>query len=497
MLYLPTLKILAVTKHDPTEKLVFVDPTRQCQLESTASTALFGSNEDLFGIFDWQLTIRSVKFNYLVVGTGTSRPPGSNAPKSERGKVRILKLQRIEYRSSEPDYDIQTSIEVRKQFVWTAPDAVLAVAPFHYSILYSSGYKLYMKSLNTEMMAFDTVPLEITLPSPVLSITTSENRIFASTQKNSVVLIGFENRSLVFLESDSVSRNMFHHMQILPDFVVGSDKDRSVFGLVAHDGRRHFANLELQFRCKLSTSISRLGLGRFKPVYFQQEDDGGQEADLNDEVIVGTGVNGSIYGFQVLTGQELNTLVSGHLKTVIAEIARYLARKQTYRGHQVLSKTDVGFDSTYPVQLALITPEFGLAPILTDPEIESFQISSSTARTKQNQASYVEEQFLNLSFTPLTKSSSSSVYHVDSDVLAYLSDLLFLIKNNLTSKSRRSRRVTSISSTPADTLAEPSAREGTSTPFSESFRALVIDNPSKKEGHIFEWMDKVLNGIML
>lgn len=233
---------------------------------------------------------------------------------------------------------------------------------------------------------------------------------------------------------------MFHHLQYKSDFVVGTDKEHSIFGLRSHSEKTHFSNMDLQFKCTLPTAVSRLCRGRFVPVqqHFDIQQSGtclGKEGGLDhpeprfDEVIVGTGVNGSIFGFRILDEGEFFKIFD-HLKAVVAELAQYYAQRSEHRLGQILGRSNSFVDTTYPLQLGLVPADFGLSAILQDVELSSPRRSDLQRKSATMAEALIDSTF-NLSSVARTSVSVSSIRHIDGDVMAYLNDLLI----HMTSKA--------------------------------------------------------------
>ncbi|KAK9374397.1 uncharacterized protein V1513DRAFT_380436 [Lipomyces chichibuensis] len=338
-------------------------------------------------------------------------------------------------------------VDIKKQFSWTTPDAVWAIAQFQqYSLAYAAGSKVYLKTLNVETLKFEPNPAEITIRSPAVNLSSDGDLIYASTRNNSVVVLAYRNNSLVFVESDAVARSMLHHQVYMHDFVVGADKDRAIFGLYSHRERRHFSNMALQFKFVLPTAVSRLRLGRFVPVRDHPDIDDGrpfaviaaEDSSVPDpqfeDIIVGAGINGSVYGIRILSQEEYQKL-SYHLRRVVREICRHY-RRQRRSSQRGLGSSETSPDAgKYPLGLGLIPKEFGISQVLVDSNLGPHGLPDSEKererRRRRMSADLIDvpsDQLSGLA-VPRKSPSETSLRHIDGDVFIYLNNLLLHLRS--------------------------------------------------------------------
>ncbi|KAK9322738.1 hypothetical protein V1517DRAFT_259703 [Lipomyces orientalis] len=342
-------------------------------------------------------------------------------------------------------------VDVKKQFGWSAPEAVWAITQFQqYSLAYAAGSKVYLKTLNVETLKFDPNPAEITIRSPAVNLSSDGDLIYASTRNNSIVVLAYRNDALVFVESDAVARSMLHHQVYTHNFVVGADKDRAIFGLYGHDERRHFSNMAMQFKFVLPTAVSRLRIGRFVPVRDHPDIDDGRPyvvdsaEDLSipdpefEDVIVGAGINGAVFGIRILSQEEYLKL-SYHFRRVVREICRHY-RRQRRTLHQGQIPTESRLDAErYPLELGLTPREYGISRVLLDSNVLPHgRRDSETERDSRKRRMPVDMIEVPSGQLPdLTSAwkfpSETSVRYIDGDVFVYLNNLLLHLRSLRTS----------------------------------------------------------------
>ncbi|KAK9246934.1 hypothetical protein V1506DRAFT_455922 [Lipomyces tetrasporus] len=338
-------------------------------------------------------------------------------------------------------------VDIKKQFGWSAPEAVWAITQFQqYSLAYAAGSKVYLKTLNVETLKFDPNPAEITIRSPAVNLSSDGNLIYASTRNNSIVVLAFRNNALVFVESDPLARSMLHHQVYAHNFVVGADKDRAIFGLYGHDERRHFSNMGMQFKFVLPTAVSRLRIGRFVPVRDHPDiDDGGphvvfpaEGASIPDpefeDVIVAAGINGAVFGIRILSQEEYIKL-SYHFRRVVREICRHYRRqRRTLHRGQILSENRLDAER-YPLELGLIPKEYGISRVLVDSNVLPHgRRDSETERDSRKRRISIDMIEVPSGQLPdLTSAwkfpSEASVRYIDGDVFVYLNDLFLHLRS--------------------------------------------------------------------
>ncbi|KAK9464755.1 hypothetical protein V1512DRAFT_212497 [Lipomyces arxii] len=302
-------------------------------------------------------------------------------------------------------------IEVQKQFSWTTTERVLALAQYQeHSLVYGSGSKVCLRTLDAELLKFNTTYSELTLRSPVVNLTVDNDVIYVSTRNHSVVAVTYQDSHLIYFEGDPVARSMMHHLSYGRNFVIGCDKDNTVIGLHRHEEQRHRLNMSLKFRQTMPSTVSRLRLGRFVPVRHHPDiEDSAAGADVRDvkfeKTIVGTAINGSVYGFRVLSKDEFESL-DLHFRRVVFDVCRLLCYNH--------SDKTVG----YPLKLYLIPKKYGVLAVLND------LTKDKTQRRLTNE--------LNWRYRMVRESVGDvSVNSIDGDVLAYLNDVMEGLKDQL------------------------------------------------------------------
>ncbi|KAK9366618.1 hypothetical protein V1509DRAFT_568302 [Lipomyces kononenkoae] len=426
-------------------------------------------------------------------------------------------------------------IDVKKQFSWGTPEPVWAITPFQqYSLAYAAGNKVYVKTLNVETLKFDPNQVEITIRSPAVNLSPDGDLIYVSTRNNSIVVLAYRNDSLIFVESDAVARSMLHHQVYMRDFGIGTDKDRAIFGLYSHEERSHFSNMTLQFKFVLPTAVSRLRLGRFVPVRDHPNvDDGGPftvyaEAPAGipdpefEDVVIGTGVNGSVYGIRVLSQVEYQKL-SYHLRRVVREICRYYRRQRRSTTQRRLSSSGTSQDTgKYPLGLGLIPNEFfEISQVLVDSDLGRHGLRDlkrdRTSRRRRMSVDMIDVssgQFSGLADTAKPP-PTMSLRHIDGDVFVYLHNLLLHLRstNSYISSRQPQERNELVPNTHSEAgngedgpaLTESSTEEndhedGSHNDSSQSsnyyrFSALMADDESHLQPQ--EWINRIVNGIVL
>ncbi|KAK9446438.1 uncharacterized protein V1518DRAFT_378800 [Limtongia smithiae] len=379
-------------------------------------------------------------------------------------------------------------VKLELKYSLRTADSVLAVAPFRKSsLVYSTTNKVHMASLHSH--TDDLVPVgEVVLRSAVVHLTCDDDTIYASTMSHSIVVIKYQAGSLVVTESDPMARKMIHHVQYRPQYVLGTDKDRTIVCLQSHNERKHFQNMSIVFQCTLPTMLSRLGVGKFLPARESHDTEtpidtaaSMRYADLNmpreldpqpdfEDVVIGVGINGSTYGFRILSERE-HTILCAYFDHLIHEISKRFRMRRRKAIRKSVPKSII--EVLYPLELGLISRAFQVSGVLVSEPVNSVPETNETVKA------------------PYT----SSARHIDGDVLAYMHDLMAEIDDDRTFIGSAGS-VGSASSSGASSISSNSSMSSTSSSSSASSSAnqsrTSFVSPQTKE-----WLDLMLNGISL
>ncbi|KAK7204392.1 mono-functional DNA-alkylating methyl methanesulfonate N-term-domain-containing protein [Myxozyma melibiosi] len=557
MVYFDHVKALVATRDLPFNRLVFIDVASQKVLESTPTDSLIPPSEEIQSINEWHAQMRSRECHFLIMGTAirsngnAAAAQHNSSHRQDRGKIRVFRIRRTSHGASgmerptfgagglcdssppggsstdtgydEPQSTIPIELEIKKQFSWTTPEAVIAVAKFKdLALVYSAGNKVYVKMLNIDTVKFDFPAIEVTLRSPAINFSVENNLIFASTRSNSIVVIAYAEGSLVIQESDAIARSMLHHHQYLSNFVIGTDKDHAIFGLRSQNERTHFSNMELQFKCVLPTAISRLRRGNFVAAHLcagnkEREkssrdsttatkmstgsgapSEGEEPSPTFEDVLIGTGINGSIYGFRILDEREFYELFN-HLKALVAELAQRYSRLQRQRLQQMAGRSSAFTDTTFPLQLGLIPNGFGLSGLLHD--VGFFAHGYAVSKQHISEDSIVDSA-ANLSSLPQASVKKPSIRQIDGDVMLYLHELRKILASEYPPNDHQERESSWSMSEHDGAASSVSMRTYGSRYSSTSFgsREVTEHGSSIDGGGQFcsqSWIDCYLKGIVL
>ncbi|KAI5814269.1 hypothetical protein BZA77DRAFT_250504, partial [Pyronema omphalodes] len=252
------------------------------------------------------------EYRYIAIGTGTIAP--GQLP-SGRGIILTLKQ------------DTDGKIDIRKQFQWKESEPVYSLAPFGSNgILCCAGKTLKLRTLNEQTLKMEDAAFTHLRSAATHISVASNNLIHLSCAADSLLVAAYENGELKKIFSDSVARNGFHHIKVLPNLVLATDKQ---YGLT---GQWHFTappsdtnalrSTKTIFDAELTSSISRIRRGRCRPPWIdnQKKIPGvvmipeGLEPDEytgitgNGDNLIAAGVDGSFFQLTILTKEAVELL---------------------------------------------------------------------------------------------------------------------------------------------------------------------------------------------
>lgn len=134
-----------------------------------------------------------------------------------------------------------------------------------------------------------------------------EPLIYLSTSEDSVLVLHYIDNTLTESFSDEISRNGFHHTNLLPDLILATDKQYGVIGLWKPPLQRTLTSLHTVFEAELASSISRIRRGTCRPPWVPPGRciPGVVDGAKN---ILAAGVDGSFFQLMVLDAGALKLL---------------------------------------------------------------------------------------------------------------------------------------------------------------------------------------------
>ncbi|KAF8544950.1 hypothetical protein BDD12DRAFT_915223 [Trichophaea hybrida] len=233
-------------------------------------------------------------YQYVTLGTGSINP---NLPGVSGGRVIVLSLRR----------NTDGMVEIRKRTQVICDEPVYSLAPYgSSSLLYCSGTKLYMRAFNLDTKKLDVIA-ETKLRSSAVQISVSEQLIYLSCASDSILAVKFENNKLVETFSDEVARNGFHHVKLLQDLVVATDKQYSIVGLWQPRNKPTLQSLTTIFEADLTSSVSRIRRGICRPPWVPPTRHLPGVISGTENVIA-AGVDGSFFQLTILDERALRLL---------------------------------------------------------------------------------------------------------------------------------------------------------------------------------------------
>ena len=236
--------------------------------------------ERILGLTEW---MPSKKYHMLVVNTMLGRSPTPNV----HGRILIFGLVKLG--------ETRARMVLQKEIKQNAP--VFTVAPYgESSLVWSCGNDLVFGTVETGQnpMKLHTRMTHL-LKSPGIHISVKEPYIYVSTAKESLSVIRKDKDRLIPLFSDEIARDSLFHLT-LPNhsLILTSDKGCTVAGLWQPPSPRLDSSTCTVFEAVLPGSITRLRHFA-RPPWYKSDVSG------DDTQILGSGTDGSIYQFTVLS----------------------------------------------------------------------------------------------------------------------------------------------------------------------------------------------------
>lgn len=158
---------------------------------------------------------------------------------------------------------------------------VYSISPIgKYGIAFSSDSIILIKQFDIETRRFKKFSTKYKLESPIISMKIKNNTIYASCQKNSVIVLNYDpiKNSLKPIMNDTIPRLSLDNF-VIDNNVFCSDKERGLVCLTEDCYQER--HLNLNFSVKLPSSISKFQKLSGEKYYHP--------------FIIGSGINGSFY----------------------------------------------------------------------------------------------------------------------------------------------------------------------------------------------------------
>ncbi|KAK9475098.1 mono-functional DNA-alkylating methyl methanesulfonate N-term-domain-containing protein [Dipodascopsis tothii] len=340
LLYIDHVQAFAVAVVSRERALAFVDPIDKLAVAAVWPDNLFGAGDTVNGMCEYEIVVGDKIYRYLAVAMAVTRG-GARA-----GRGMILRLTNTvsaaRRRSSAP---LARQIEIKKLVGWDFDRPAYAVCQFvDQAVLFSTGTAVVVKPLQTS--EGPRVEAELELGSPVVAMSVRDEFVVVSTLNNSVHVLAFAGGRLAVVESDLVARNMIHHHICRDGFVLACDKQRTLLGFATRwerpqrvggadadaDAATFVGPLSPTIAGTLQTALSRLRTGRFRPAWMPRRRpapadevrlpaddapaeggrDGGRDGAVDDfdpdNSVIGTGLDGMVYGLNLVGRDEYDRL---------------------------------------------------------------------------------------------------------------------------------------------------------------------------------------------
>jgi hypothetical protein len=253
---------------------------------------VFSLDESVYSLSEWSVVQNGKTYKYILVGTGYDT--------TQRGKIRILRV----YRNKETG-----SVEVVRQYSQETDGPVYAISSLNgASIVYSTvnchtqESRIHVNVMEEDnrnvfrMTKYSSGPLK----GPVTQLTTSNDNIFASTVKNSVFILRFENGDISVLHGDGVARATVNHVSLDDNHILVSDKSQLFTGLRRTAPGK--VTLETFFKTELPSVIVKTRQTDYRLVW------GEERIDPRENTFLSASIGGAFYGFRVISSAELKRI---------------------------------------------------------------------------------------------------------------------------------------------------------------------------------------------
>ncbi|KTW31520.1 hypothetical protein T552_00162 [Pneumocystis carinii B80] len=227
-------------------------------LDSKTEEYIFDTQETIYALSDWTIFYKNKSYYHIIVGTSIIDLSGTL-----KGNLHILVAS---YK--------QEKVQIKRINKISLDNPVYSISPIgKYGIAFSSNNIIFIKQFDVETRRYK-------LESPVISMKIKSNIIYASCQKNSVIVLSYDpiKNFLKPIMNDTTPRLSLDNF-IIDDNIFCSDKERGLVCLTedCYQERR----LNLDFSVKLPTSISKFQKISGEKYYHP--------------FIIGSGINGSFY----------------------------------------------------------------------------------------------------------------------------------------------------------------------------------------------------------
>ena len=240
-------------------------------------------SERFIGITEWFPFLDGKSYHLLVIHTILTR--------AEKQIGRLL------FFAVSPGTGEIPKLTMKKRLEVDGPVFSVAVHPDGKSLVYSSGSKLCIQSLESAPAGIKWQSLVIAeMRSPARHITIAEPLIYVSSTRESLTVYSYEPGKLVYQYGDQCAREGLHHIHI-PEhsLLFASDMNNTVVGLCQPPERRIDNAMSTVFEAALTSSITRLKRIA-KPPWSRDI-----SPEANNELIIGVTADGTIIQLDIVT----------------------------------------------------------------------------------------------------------------------------------------------------------------------------------------------------
>ncbi|KAK4100821.1 hypothetical protein N658DRAFT_83610 [Parathielavia hyrcaniae] len=297
--------IVAVNQSDG-PNLVFLDPdtgedvgrpTDKNKVPQPCIAGLGKEGDRIFGLAEWNYKRDGNVWNFILVTT-------------KSGRLIVVTAEKLAPRDGGP-----TTFRYWTRFRKEVADAIYSVVGYEEGLIYCAGHTIHWEGLDTQEKRLK--PLKsFALGSPATSLRISHGKLVALTHSESLVVLDnldADEEHTRLCHVDPWRRNGSDSIEMMAGAGLRSksngislvaDRECGVAGLwIPWDTPDR--ECEVVFEAELLSSIRRFRRGRTRPVWEQQQSPGSKygrlPATADDAEILGVSLNGSLYGFALLS----------------------------------------------------------------------------------------------------------------------------------------------------------------------------------------------------
>ncbi|KAI9799558.1 MAG: hypothetical protein M1825_004484 [Sarcosagium campestre] len=262
--------------------------------EREAKSSFGRTGERIYSLIDWFCTENDRTYHFLVLGMGLNKP-SQDSCRAGDGRVVFLSISKSG----------DGTVRVKQKFALTADRPVIAVAGYGRSTLvFSTGCDVHLRTLAGKKF---TRAARFTLNSPCVRLSVHEPYIYATTMRDSLQVLKYENDRVTRVFNDECARVGQAHL-LLPgsSILMVADRDMCVAGLWQPSRAQKKSSLQTLFEVELPMAITQLRAVSLQRVWERNSDVPGimtlNEGSTRQIQIIGSTLYGSFHHFTLLSG---------------------------------------------------------------------------------------------------------------------------------------------------------------------------------------------------